>query len=91
MSSCGESRKEVDVVSGRQKEFLEQNRLLKIRMDKIRHKIAVMSGKGGVGKSLVTANLAIALAQNSKVGILDADIHGPCIPKMLGMKKKVFG
>jgi ATP-binding protein involved in chromosome partitioning len=57
-------------------------------MSKIRHKIAIISGKGGVGKSLVTVNLAIALAQSSKVGILDADIHGPCIPKMLGMEGK---
>jgi ATP-binding protein involved in chromosome partitioning len=63
--------------------------LLKMRMDKVRHKIAVISGKGGVGKSLVTVNLAVALAlrgRNGKVGVLDADIHGPCVPKMLGMK-----
>ena len=57
-------------------------------MSKIKHKIAIISGKGGVGKSLVTVNLAVALAQSSKVGILDADIHGPCIPKMLGVEEK---
>ena len=59
------------------------------RMSKIRHKIAVISGKGGVGKSLVTVNLAMALAikgRNGRVGVLDADIHGPCVPKMLGLK-----
>jgi ATP-binding protein involved in chromosome partitioning len=86
LNSCheeGKSGKEVNTPSVRQKEFFEQNRLLKIRMSKIKHKIAIISGKGGVGKSLVTVNLAIALAQTSKVGILDADIHGPCIPKML--------
>lgn len=58
-------------------------------MDKIKHKIAIISGKGGVGKSLVTANLAIGLARNGrkgKVAILDADLTGPCIPKMLGLK-----
>jgi ATP-binding protein involved in chromosome partitioning len=63
--------------------------LIRKRMSKIKHKIAVISGKGGVGKSLVTVNLAVALAKhgrNGKVGVLDADIHGPCVPKMLGMK-----
>ncbi|HIH88878.1 TPA: Mrp/NBP35 family ATP-binding protein, partial [Candidatus Bathyarchaeota archaeon] len=60
---------------------------LKERMSKVKHKIAVISGKGGVGKSLVTANLAVALSLGEKnVGVLDADIHGPCIPKMLGLK-----
>jgi ATP-binding protein involved in chromosome partitioning len=63
--------------------------MLRSRMTKIRHKIAVISGKGGVGKSLVTVNLAMALAikgRNGRVGVLDADLHGPCVPKMLGLK-----
>lgn len=56
------------------------------RMARVRHKVAVMSGKGGVGKSSVTVNLALALAQQGlKVGILDVDISGPCIPKMMGI------
>ncbi|HIE18728.1 TPA: ATP-binding protein, partial [Candidatus Bathyarchaeota archaeon] len=58
-------------------------------MSKVKHKIAVISGKGGVGKSVVTANLAMAFALNGRegcVGILDADIHGPCIPKIIGLK-----
>lgn len=63
--------------------------LLKMRMGKVKHKIAVISGKGGVGKTLVAVNLAATLAHEKgagKVGLLDADIHGPCVPKMLGLK-----
>jgi Mrp family chromosome partitioning ATPase len=53
----------------------------------IQHVVAVMSGKGGVGKSLVTSTLAVALAQSGyRVGVLDADITGPCIPKMFGLQ-----
>jgi len=55
-------------------------------LNQISHVVAVMSGKGGVGKSLVTSLLAVALArQDKEVGILDADITGPSIPKMFGM------
>ena len=55
-------------------------------MKRIKHKIAVMSGKGGVGKSTVSVNLAMALAMKGRqVGILDMDIHGPNVPKMLGI------
>ena len=61
--------------------------LIKGRMSRIKHKIAVISGKGGVGKTLVTVNLATLLAKNGKkVGIFDADLTGPCVPKMLGLK-----
>ena len=57
------------------------------RMSKIKKKIMVMSNKGGVGKSTVTANLGVALAEmGHKVGIADVDIHGPNIPKMLGVE-----
>lgn len=61
----------------------------KLKMNKIKHKIAIISGKGGVGKSTVTVNLAMAFAMHgyaNNVGILDADIHGPSVPKMLGLK-----
>lgn len=57
------------------------------RMSKIGQKIVIMSNKGGVGKSTVTANLGVFLAKlGYKVGIGDADIHGPNIPKMLGVE-----
>ena len=60
---------------------------LKDRMDKIKHKIAIISGKGGVGKSTVTVNLATAFAmKGNKVGVLDADIHGPSVPRLLGLE-----
>ena len=65
---------------------ITEEQMLKFRMGKIKHKVAVISGKGGVGKSTVTVNLAIAFALHGyRVGILDADIHGPSIPKMLGL------
>jgi len=61
------------------------------RREGIEHYIAVMSGKGGVGKSLVTGLLATSLAKKGfNVGILDADVTGPSIPKMFGLKEKVF-
>ena len=68
------------------KRMREQQEGLKHRMKKIKHTLAVISGKGGVGKSTVTVNLAAAFALYGKrVGILDADIHGPSVPKLLGL------
>ena len=56
-------------------------------LQKIKHKLMVMSGKGGVGKTSVSVNLAIALAERGfKVGLMDVDIHGPDIPRMLGLQ-----
>jgi ATP-binding protein involved in chromosome partitioning len=58
----------------------------KFELPNIRYLFAVASGKGGVGKSTVAANLALALAQRGKqVGVMDADIYGPSIPTMLGI------
>ena len=52
-----------------------------------KHKIIVLSGKGGVGKSTVAAALSMALAKKGyKVGLLDCDLHGPSIPKILGVE-----
>jgi ATP-binding protein involved in chromosome partitioning len=70
-------------------ELGEKNQKLERNMSHIKHKIAVISGKGGVGKSTVAANLAMAFSLHGykdHVGILDIDIHGPCVPKLLGVK-----
>jgi ATP-binding protein involved in chromosome partitioning len=59
----------------------------KINLPNIRHVVAVASGKGGVGKSTVAANLALALkAIGQKVGLMDADIYGPSVPIMMGVQ-----
>ena len=57
------------------------------RLASVKHTVAVMSGKGGVGKSAVTTNLAAALAlEGNAVGVVDADINGPSIAKMMGVR-----
>lgn len=69
----------------------QQEQRLQEQLQQIQHTIVVMSGKGGVGKSTVATNLAVALAQkNHRVGLMDADIHGPNIPKMLGIEGAQF-
>jgi len=71
-----------DEVEGRQEELMLQG-----RMGNIDHKLLVLSGKGGVGKSTVAANLAASLAGAGKrVGLLDVDVHGPSIPKLMGLE-----
>ena len=61
------------------------------RMASIANSLVVMSGKGGVGKSAVTVNLAAAFAlQGRKVGVLDADINGPCMARMLGVERQTL-
>ena len=70
------------------KEILMQDKAVSDRMSKIKHKIMVISGKGGVGKTTVAVNLAFTLAAKGlEVGLMDADIHGPNVPKMLGLDK----
>ncbi len=66
----------------------QQDEKIKRQLGKIEYKIMVMSGKGGVGKSTVSINLAIGLSlQNFYVGLLDVDLHGPNVPKMLGVER----
>jgi len=73
----------------KEKEYLEQEKRLKEKMSKIKYPLVVMSGKGGVGKSTVAVNLAYALSlTGNSVGILDIDLHGPNIAKMLGIEKQ---
>lgn len=84
---CGESSGETQCGSRQDSThpdpWLERQELEE-QLQKIRHKVLVMSGKGGVGKSTVAANMAISLSLAGKrVGLLDVDIHGPSIPKML--------
>ena len=80
--SCEESQ----ACSHEEKEAHEQ-KLLDERMSRVKHKFMVISGKGGVGKSTVATNVALTLASEGyKVGLMDADIHGPNIPKMLGLE-----
>ena len=63
---------------------LLDDQALSSRMSRIKHKVMVLSGKGGVGKSTVAVNLAVSLAMAGKrVGLLDVDIHGPSVPKLL--------
>ena len=72
-----------------QKQMIEQQLNLSRNLGQIKYKIAVMSGKGGVGKSTVAANIAEAFQKEGfTTGILDADIHGPNIPKMLGVENQ---
>ncbi|WP_297848027.1 Mrp/NBP35 family ATP-binding protein [uncultured Desulfovibrio sp.] len=67
-----------------------QDRIIAATLGRIRYKIFVMSGKGGVGKSSVTVNTAAALARRGfKVGILDVDMHGPSVPNLLGLTSTV--
>lgn len=64
-----------------------QDAEIKDRLHHIKNKILVMSGKGGVGKSSIAAYLSVALAKRgNKVGLMDVDLHGPSIPRMLGYK-----
>lgn len=59
---------------------------IKGALGRIKHKFIVMSGKGGVGKTSTSVNLALALANNGhRVGIMDVDLHGPDVPRMLGL------
>ncbi|MBV5339442.1 MAG: Mrp/NBP35 family ATP-binding protein [Deltaproteobacteria bacterium] len=82
-SSCSATDKH----QGENQQQFEERRRLSSRLCRIKHKIIVLSGKGGVGKSTVAVNLAMALhLAGKKVGLLDVDIHGPSIPTMLGLE-----
>ncbi|TET89902.1 MAG: chromosome partitioning protein ParA, partial [Desulfobacteraceae bacterium] len=68
----------------------QQDVEIKERLRHIKNKILVMSGKGGVGKSSIAAYLSVALAKKGyRVGLMDVDLHGPSIPRMLGLKGNI--
>ena len=72
----------------RTKQMQEQDKRIDGTLNKIKHRIDIFSGKGGVGKTTVAVNLAYALVkQNRQVGLLDADITGPNVPKMIGLER----
>ena len=71
---------------------IQNETYLKDNLARIKHKLLIISGKGGVGKSTIAVNLAYGLAfLGKKVGILDIDIHGPSIAKMLGIEGRTLG
>ncbi len=88
-----EARERVEAISGVTEVDLEMTAQVRQRptqqedlLPGVKQVIAIASGKGGVGKSTVTVNLAVAMAQKgAKVGIMDADVYGPSIPLMLGV------
>ncbi len=86
-----ELRKGVEEMNDNKKEneLKRLETLLAVNMAQIKVKILVLSNKGGVGKSSIAVNLAVCLSKKgAKVGLLDADIHGPSIVKMLGVEGK---
>ena len=93
--NCGEKKSGCETVGGQAadeklKMFTEDEALVH-RLSMIKHKILVLSGKGGVGKSTVAVNLAVALAMEGwKTGLLDVDFHGPSVPMLLQMKGELF-
>ena len=81
--------KKLNDISKGSKNVIPENDKVKDNLKKIKHKIVVMSGKGGVGKSTVATNLAFALSMSGhEVGLLDVDINGPDIAKMLGIENE---
>jgi len=77
----------VDAAGKQKKTKSDQDASVNESLNKIKHKFLVMSGKGGVGKTSVSVNLSLALAgKGYKVGIMDVDIHGPDVPRMLGLE-----
>lgn len=88
-SSCGACSTAAEMGEGQNKTDAPLAKLPQPEQSRILHTIAVMSGKGGVGKSTVTALIASSLAKRQKtVGVLDADITGPSIPKLFGIKEQ---
>jgi len=72
-----------------QRQLQAEQEQINQNIERIKHEILVLSGKGGVGKSSIAVNLAVWLSMLGKrVGLLDVDIHGPSIPKLLNLEKR---
>lgn len=90
MSEEKNNMKASAAAAGQNKEA-EENEALRQNMARIENKIIVLSGKGGVGKSTVAINLAVSLAERKyRTGLLDIDIHGPSVPKLLGIENRTL-
>jgi len=80
----GKGQKQQQENRDRTEKHQQEEKQLRERMAQIRHKILVLSGKGGVGKSTIAVNIAVGLGmEGKKVGLLDVDFHGPSIPTLL--------
>ena len=93
MDNVSEGKEAANICSSKKRiskdeiEELKEKLMLEQNICDIDHKIMVMSGKGGVGKSSIAANIAVGLSLKGKqVGLMDIDIHGPSIPKMVGLE-----
>lgn len=88
--SCGSKKK--GTCGSADAALAQQNLAIQTSLSKIKNKILVMSGKGGVGKSTVSVNLALGLANKGhKVGLIDVDLHGPDICRMLNLTERLQG
>ncbi|MBN2438222.1 MAG: Mrp/NBP35 family ATP-binding protein, partial [Deltaproteobacteria bacterium] len=93
--NCGEKKGGRDAAGERKDDeklrMLTEDEALVRRLSEIKHKILVLSGKGGVGKSTVAVNLAVTLGMaGMKVGLLDVDFHGPSVPMLLHLKGEML-
>lgn len=90
MAECSGGSCSHNQAQDQQKSREIQEQALKDTLARIKHKFLIMSGKGGVGKTSVSVNIAIALAnQGYQVGLMDVDLHGPDVPRMLGLEGMV--
>ena len=82
---CDDCR--IKKLKGEDERSFEQRQRIAVKFCRVKFRLLVLSGKGGVGKSFVSANLAYTLSEKGfRVGLVDVDIHGPSIPKILGLE-----
>jgi len=82
--ACTKDKKECETCAQKDSCAELEEQKLKQTLNRIKHKIVILSGKGGVGKSSIAANIAVGLSMHGKkVGLMDVDVHGPSIPRLL--------